>query len=152
MTENYKYTPRFKDMRIRPPKEGEEHLGRPEEDVLRLKPGEKPCEWPSCHKAATARAPKSREMINQYYQFCTAHAAEYNKNWNFFAGMSEGEASARRTSLIRSASLAPARHRHARKPNPRNARSAKSSVRHFLISILIQPPPPKMSRHAIKSC
>ena len=99
MTENYKYTPRFKDMRIRPPKEGEEHLGRPEEDVLRLKPGEKPCEWPSCHKAATARAPKSREMINQYYQFCTAHAAEYNKTWNFFAGMSEGEARRQREAI-----------------------------------------------------
>ena len=92
MSEGFKYKPKFMDMRIRPPKEGEENVRRPEDDVLQLKPGQKPCEWPECHKAATARAPKSREMMNEYYNFCTLHAAEYNKNWNFFSGMSEGEA------------------------------------------------------------
>lgn len=98
MSDGFQYKPRFMDMRIRPPKEGEEHL-RPEEDVLRLKPGQKPCEWPECHKAATARAPKSREMMNEYYNFCQTHASEYNKNWNFFAGMSEGEARRHRESI-----------------------------------------------------
>jgi hypothetical protein len=98
MSEGFKYKPRFMDMRIRPPKEGEEHL-RPEEDVLHLKPGQKQCEWPECHKAATARAPKSRDMMNEYYNFCTGHASEYNKNWNFFAGMSEGEARRHRESI-----------------------------------------------------
>lgn len=98
MNEGYKYKPKFMDMRIRPPKEGEEHL-RPQEDVLQLKPGQKPCEWPDCHKAATAKAPKSRDMMNEYYNFCMGHAAEYNKNWNFFAGMSEGEARRHRESI-----------------------------------------------------
>ena len=92
MSDGFKYKPRFMDMRIRPPKEGEEQTRRPEDDVLHLKPGEKPCEWPECHKAAVSRAPKSREMMNEYYNFCQLHAGEYNKNWNFFAGMSEGEA------------------------------------------------------------
>ncbi|MBW8882066.1 MAG: J domain-containing protein [Asticcacaulis sp.] len=99
MSEGFKYKPKFMDMRIRPPKEGEEHVRRPEDDVLQLKPGQKPCEWPDCHKAATARAPKSREMMNDYYNFCVGHASEYNKNWNFFAGMSEGEAKRHRESI-----------------------------------------------------
>ena len=99
MSEGFKYKPRFMDMRIRPPKEGEEQTRRPEDDVLQLKPGQKPCEWPECHKAAAARAPKSRDMMNEYYNFCQHHAGEYNKNWNFFAGMSEGEAKRHRESI-----------------------------------------------------
>ena len=56
-----------------------------------LKPGERACDHPGCRLAATARAPKSRDMLNEHYWFCQPHAAEYNRNWNFFAGMSEGE-------------------------------------------------------------
>jgi hypothetical protein len=62
-----------------------------EADVLRLKPGEKPCDHPDCRKAATARAPKSRERLNDFYNFCQPHAAEYNKAWNFYAGMNEAQ-------------------------------------------------------------
>ncbi|WP_298333410.1 J domain-containing protein [Asticcacaulis sp.] len=101
MSEGYKYKPKFGlDMRIRPPKEGEVNGKRPEDDVLSLKPGQVRCEWPECHRAATAKAPKSREMMNEYYNFCQAHAGEYNKNWNFFAGMSEGEAKAHREATM----------------------------------------------------
>src|SRR5688572_22228691 len=56
MPASFEYKPRFKDMRIKPPKAGEAEA---EADVLRLKPGEKPCDWPDCTKAATAKAPKS---------------------------------------------------------------------------------------------
>ena len=31
-----------------------------------------------------------------FYWFCQPHAAEYNKSWDFFAGMSEGEIRRRR--------------------------------------------------------
>lgn len=86
MPSAFEYKPRFKDMRIRPPQEDEAH-----DDVLSLKPGETRCEWPDCHKAATAKAPKSRERINDFYEFCQAHAGQYNKGWNFYAGMNEGE-------------------------------------------------------------
>ena len=89
MSGDYQYRPKFVDMRVRPPKAGEDAPQR--EDVHSLKPGERPCEWPGCRIAATARAPKSREMMNQHYWFCQPHAAEYNRNWDFFAGMSEGE-------------------------------------------------------------
>jgi len=100
MSEGFKYKPKFMDMRIRPPKEGEDQTRRPEDDVLHLKPGQIRCEWPDCSKASNARAPKSREMLNEYYNFCQPHAAEYNKNWNFFAGMSEGEAKSHREAII----------------------------------------------------
>lgn len=88
MSSSFEYKPRFTDMRIKPPKAEEEEA---KADVLRLKPGQKPCEWPDCSKAATAKAPKSREQINEFYNFCQGHAGQYNKSWNFYAGMSEGQ-------------------------------------------------------------
>src|SRR6195952_865339 len=84
----FQYKPRFVDIRVRPPSKEED---RSAEDVHALKPGERPCDNPGCRLAATARAPKSREMLHEHYWFCQPHAAEYNRNWNFFAGMSEGE-------------------------------------------------------------
>lgn len=93
MSRAYQYKPKFGvDLRIRPPKEGEEEA---ENDVHALKPGEKPCDWPGCRVAGAARAPKSRDLLHDHYWFCTPHAAEYNKGWDFFAGMSEGEIAAR---------------------------------------------------------
>ncbi|WP_298161674.1 J domain-containing protein [Brevundimonas sp.] len=89
MPASFDYKPRFKDMRIKPPKAGE--AAEAEADVLRLKPGEKPCDWPDCTKAATAKAPKSRERLNDFYEFCQSHAGEYNKGWNFYAGMNEAQ-------------------------------------------------------------
>ena len=83
----FQYRPRFVDIRVRPPSEDD----RAAEDVIALKPGERQCDHPGCLRAASARAPKSREMLNEHYWFCQPHAAEYNRNWNFFAGMSEGE-------------------------------------------------------------
>ncbi|CAN5275707.1 J domain-containing protein [soil metagenome] len=81
---NPPYKPRLVDIRFRPPKEGED-------DVHTLKPGERRCEWPECRSPATARAPRSRQDLENHYHFCQPHAGEYNKRWNFFEGMSEGE-------------------------------------------------------------
>ena len=83
----FQYRPKFVDIRVRPPSEKDETA----EDVHALKPGERRCDHPGCRQAATARAPKSRDMLNEHYWFCQPHAAEYNRNWNFFAGMAEGE-------------------------------------------------------------
>jgi DnaJ-domain-containing protein 1 len=84
----FQYRPKFKDIRVRPPSEEEDARAQ---DVHALKPGERACDHPGCRRAATARAPKSRDMLDEHYWFCQPHAAEYNRNWNFFAGMSEGE-------------------------------------------------------------
>jgi hypothetical protein len=88
MPPNFQYKPRFTDIRVKPPKPDEVAA---EADVLHLKAGEKPCQWPDCSRPASARAPKSRERLNDFYDFCQPHAGEYNKGWNFYAGMSEGE-------------------------------------------------------------
>jgi hypothetical protein len=88
MSSAFQYKPRFKDMRIKPPRPEEEAA---EADVLHLKAGETACQWPDCRRPATAKAPKSRERLNDFYDFCQGHAGEYNKGWNFYAGMSDGE-------------------------------------------------------------
>src|SRR5690242_8279979 len=88
----FQYKPKFRDIRVRPP--SEEEAGA-QDDVYALKPGERACDHPGCRKAASARAPKSRELMHEHYWFCQPHAAEYNRNWNFFAGMSDGEIRAR---------------------------------------------------------
>ena len=84
----FQYRPRFVDIRVRPPKPEEDDQAR---DVHALKAGERVCDHPGCRAAGRARAPKSRALPGDHYWFCQAHAAEYNRTWNFFAGMSEGE-------------------------------------------------------------
>lgn len=81
MDTGFKYRPRFKDIRIRPPG------GKPAEEVTL-------CEYPRCQEHATAKAPKAPDRLNEHYHFCQKHAADYNKSWNFFEGMSEGAARA----------------------------------------------------------
>jgi hypothetical protein len=88
MSGAFQYRPKFVDIRVRPPKPDAE---TEREDVIALKPGERSCDHPGCRLAGSTRAPKSRKLINEHYWFCTAHASEYNRNWDFFAGMSEGE-------------------------------------------------------------
>lgn len=88
MARAFDYKPKFVDIRVRPPKEGEAER---EADVHALKPGERACDSAGCRSPATARAPKSRDMLNEHYWFCQAHAAQYNKHWDFFAGMNEAQ-------------------------------------------------------------
>jgi hypothetical protein len=99
MSGAFQYRPKFVDIRIRPPKPGEEdEVVR--DDVFKLKPGESCCEWGGCRTAGAAKAPKSRDLPGEFYWFCQPHAAEYNRNWDFFAGMSEGEIRRRREDEI----------------------------------------------------
>jgi hypothetical protein len=81
MDGSYKYRPKFKDIRIKPPK-------------TEARQEDKVCEHPQCRSKATARAPKSPANRTEFYWFCQQHAAQYNKEWNFFEGMSEDAAKA----------------------------------------------------------
>ncbi|MEO8927690.1 MAG: J domain-containing protein [Caulobacteraceae bacterium] len=92
MATAFQYRPRFVDIRVRPPKAEEEARA---DDVNALKPGERACDHQGCRAPAAIRAPKSRDMLGDHYWFCQPHAAQYNRTWNFFAGMSEGEIRAR---------------------------------------------------------
>jgi hypothetical protein len=87
----FQYRPRFVDIRVRPPPpEAEEGAGS-----APVKPGERVCDHPGCRLPGVARAPKSRDLMDEHYWFCQPHAAEYNRSWNFFAGMSDTEIRAR---------------------------------------------------------
>jgi DnaJ-domain-containing protein 1 len=90
MSGAFQYRPKFVDIRVRPPRPEEEKA-----DVHELRPGQRACDWPDCRRPADSRAPKSRDLPDEHYWFCQAHAGEYNRNWNFFAGMSEDQIRAR---------------------------------------------------------
>ena len=86
MPARFQYRPRFVDIRVRPPSDDGS-----DDDVTALKPGERPCDHPECRQPGSARAHKSRDMLGDHYWFCQSHAAEYNRSWNFFAGLTEDE-------------------------------------------------------------
>jgi DnaJ domain len=84
----FQYRPKFVDIRVRPtaPEAEEEEPPPPG-----LRPGQKACDHAGCRQAGESRAPKSRDMPGEYYWFCRSHAAEYNRAWNYFAGMNEAQ-------------------------------------------------------------
>ena len=52
------------------------------------------CDRQGCNSPGDRPAPKAPNSPERWY-FCEAHAAEYNKNWNYFAGLSPEEAARR---------------------------------------------------------
>src|SRR5215212_960071 len=52
------------------------------------------CDRDGCNEIGDRPAPKAPNSKDRWY-FCEAHAAEYNKNWNYFAGLSPEEAAKR---------------------------------------------------------
>jgi DnaJ domain len=49
------------------------------------------CEEPNCGEAATHRAPRSPSALNEYRWFCLDHVREYNRNWDYYKGMSQAQ-------------------------------------------------------------
>lgn len=49
------------------------------------------CDHAGCKEAGTFRAPKSRDRLNDYYWFCLDHVREYNRTWDYYAGMGPTE-------------------------------------------------------------
>lgn len=52
------------------------------------------CDREGCNEAGDHPAPKAPNSPERW-MFCEAHAAEYNKNWNYFAGLTAEEAAKR---------------------------------------------------------
>lgn len=46
------------------------------------------CDYTGCTERGEYPAPKSPNSSERWY-FCRPHAAEYNRNWNYFQGMSD---------------------------------------------------------------
>ena len=86
-------------------------------------------------RPATGPRPRRRNSPERWY-FCEAHAAEYNKNWNYFAGLSPEEAArargrggARRVGLPPVGAVEMGRARR-RQPQPRrDARARRARAR-----------------------
>jgi len=61
------------------------------------------CDREGCDQPGDRPAPKSPNSRERWY-FCEAHAAEYNRNWNYFEGLTAEEAAAREARERREAS------------------------------------------------
>ena len=51
------------------------------------------CQWEGCEKPGGYKAPAGRNREGQYLNFCIEHVREYNKNFNYFSGLSDDEIS-----------------------------------------------------------
>ncbi len=61
------------------------------------------CDRHGCDRPGDRPAPKAPNSRERWY-FCEEHAAEYNRNWDYFAGLSAEEAAEREANERRSAS------------------------------------------------
>jgi DnaJ-domain-containing protein 1 len=45
------------------------------------------CKWPGCEEIGEYRAPRSPSALRDYLWFCLEHVRQYNKQWDYFAGL-----------------------------------------------------------------
>jgi hypothetical protein len=68
-------------------------------DRLRVKPDQNrllrdacpTCEWEGCKEPGLYPAPKGRGKEGQYHRYCLDHVREYNKSYNYFAGVPDDD-------------------------------------------------------------
>ena len=49
------------------------------------------CDWNNCSVEGAYRAPIEKDNSKQYRMLCLNHVKEFNKNWNYFDGMNDGQ-------------------------------------------------------------
>ena len=54
------------------------------------------CDEPGCTSEGAYRAPKGRLREGEYFNFCLNHVRDYNKSYNYFAGMADDDIEAYR--------------------------------------------------------
>jgi hypothetical protein len=90
---SYAYKPRLGyDIRVRPP--------IAEEVPIWASAHTRHCDAPGCERKAAVRVSKDPRHPQAKIWLCTQHAQEHNRNWNFFDGLSAGEAEAARLGAI----------------------------------------------------
>ena len=52
------------------------------------------CDHEGCTEKGVYRAPKSPDVLDDFFWFCQQHVREYNLKWNFFDGTTEAELNA----------------------------------------------------------
>ena len=55
------------------------------------KPKTRPCDSAGCEAAGEHRAPKGRDSEGEFFWFCLDHVRAYNKSYNYFSGMNDGD-------------------------------------------------------------
>lgn len=70
-------------------------------DSIRINPGGKKkkaeeevknrCQWAGCENPGAHKAPAGRNRDGEYLWFCVDHVREYNKNYNYFSGLSDDD-------------------------------------------------------------
>lgn len=81
MSASFDYRPKFIDIRVK----------KPDAATVDRAPKDQPCDHVGCKRVGAHRAPKGREHEGQFWHFCLQHASDYNRRWNYFAGMSDAE-------------------------------------------------------------
>ncbi len=74
-------------------------LGSKYFDSIRVKPEESrlkedrfpQCNWRGCDRSGRHKAPRGRGHEGEYLHFCVDHVRQYNKQYNYFSGMSDEE-------------------------------------------------------------
>jgi len=49
------------------------------------------CDWNNCFELGDYKAPIEKDNSKNYRLLCLKHIKEFNKNWNYFAGMNDAE-------------------------------------------------------------
>ena len=49
------------------------------------------CDWNNCFELGEYKAPIEKDNSKNYRLLCLKHVKEFNKNWNYFSGMSDNE-------------------------------------------------------------
>ena len=47
------------------------------------------CDWNNCNEIGEYKAPVERDNSKKYRLLCLEHVKEFNKNWNYFSGMTD---------------------------------------------------------------
>lgn len=81
MSNAFEYRPKFVDIRVK----------KPDAAKMDREPSQQACDHVGCKRAGAYLAPKGRDHEGQYWHFCLEHVGDYNRRWNYFAGMSDGE-------------------------------------------------------------
>jgi hypothetical protein len=81
MVDTFEYRPKFVDIRVK----------KPAPETVERAPEDRPCDQIGCRLAGAHKAPKGRGRDQDFWWFCAGHAAEYNRRWNYFEGMSDDE-------------------------------------------------------------
>ena len=49
------------------------------------------CDWNNCKNLGEYKAPKEKDNSKKFRMLCLKHIKEFNKNWNYFSGMSDSQ-------------------------------------------------------------